>query len=245
MRKLNARAVIFDLGSTLIEYEAVSWDELNVLCAASARRFLIAQGYDVPPEDQFFRLFELTKESYRKAASESLVEWNVPQVSRIVLDALGIRTVDGLIDQLFDAYYAPVDQLLYIYPDTIETLTRLHERGFKIGLISNTVFPERAHQYELRRFGIAPYLQFSIFSSTFGLRKPHADIFRHACELAGQSPSDCLYVGDRYVEDIRGPRGIGMSAILKIKPGREYPAEMPEAERRIDHLSELFEHIQI
>jgi FMN phosphatase YigB (HAD superfamily) len=97
----------------------------------------------------------------------------------------------------------------------------------------------------LRRFGIAPLLQFTVFSSTFGLRKPHADIFRHACNLAGQNPVDCVYVGDRYVEDITGPQGIGMSAILKIKQGREYPEEMPGAERRIEHLSELFDHIQI
>ena len=63
--------------------------------------------------------------------------------------------------------------------------------------------------------------------------------------LAGFAPSECLYVGDRYLEDIQGPESVGMSAILKIKPGREYPAEMPETVRRIDTLSELFDHIEI
>lgn len=244
MKKLNPKAVIFDLGSTLIEYEAVSWDELNVLCAASARRFLVAQGYEVPPQNEFVMLFESLKSSYRQIASETLVEWSVPQVAAKLLEQLHIVAANGTVEELFDAYYAPVDELLYVYPDTVSTLQRLKNAGYVIGLISNTVFPERAHRRELHRFEIAPFLHFALFSSSFGLRKPHPDIFRKASELAGFDPADCLYIGDRYVEDILGPTGIGMPSVLKIKSGREYPDDMPEAVYRIDHLSELLDHLQ-
>lgn len=87
-------------------------------------------------------------------------------------------------------------------------------------------------------------LDFTVFSSTLGVRKPHSDIFYKAVNLAGQAPSDCLYVGDRYMEDVEGPKELGMSAVLKVKPGREYPDEMPLADRRIDNLSELFDHVE-
>jgi HAD superfamily hydrolase (TIGR01549 family) len=242
--KLSPKAVIFDLGSTLIEYEAVSWDELNILCAASARRFLVAQGYDVPPQNEFVLLFESLKSSYRQLASETLVEWSVPQVAGRLLEQLHIGVSIGMVDELFDAYYAPVDELLYAYPDTVSTLQRLQNSGYVIGLISNTVFPERAHRRELHRFEIAAFLKFAIFSSSFGLRKPHPGIFQKASELAGFRPTECVYIGDRYVEDILGPTAVGMPAILKIKAGREYPTEMPEATRQINHLSELLDHLQ-
>ena len=40
MDKLKVKAVIFDLGSTLIEYEKVPWMELSVECIASVGDFL-------------------------------------------------------------------------------------------------------------------------------------------------------------------------------------------------------------
>lgn len=245
MEKLRPQAVIFDLGSTLIEYEAVSWDELNLLCATSARKWLVEQGYAVPDEQVFHARFEEAKTAYRRAASETLEEWNVPMVATPFLEEYGIDTRDGMVDRFFDAYYAPVDRLLFVYPDTIDTLRWIKSRGVRTGLISNTVFPERAHRHELKRFGIEPYLDFTIFSSSFRLRKPHPDIFRHACTLAGCAPEECVYVGDRYVEDITGPNGIGMAAILRAKAGREYPPDMPPDVRRISTLAELADHLDI
>ncbi len=245
MEKLRPKAVIFDLGSTLIEYEVVSWDELNRLCASSAREWLVSEGFEVPDETVFHTRFEDAKFEYRKAASESLVEWNVPMVAVPFLRDIGIAIHDGFVDRFFDAYYAPVDRLLYAYPDTLDTLRWIKRRGLPIGLVSNTVFPERAHRRELKRFQIESLLDFAIFSSTFKLRKPHPDIFRHACSLAGVSPHDCVYVGDRYVEDIVGPTGVGMSAVLRAKEGREYPPDMPADIRRIRTLSELSLHLDI
>ena len=245
MEKIRPKAVIFDLGSTLIEYEVVSWDELNLLCATSAREWLMAQGHQVPEETEFHQQFEGAKSAYRKAASETLKEWDVPMVAEPFLKQIGVTANHGFVDRFFDAYYAPVDRLLYVYSDTVATLQWLKERGRTIGLISNTVFPERAHRQELQRFGIEPFLDFAIFSSSFKLRKPHPDIFRHACALAGYSPQECVYVGDRYVEDVTGPNGIGMPAILRAKAGREYPPEMPSTTRRITTLSELMDHLDI
>lgn len=245
VEKLRPKAVIFDLGSTLIEYEAVSWDELNLLCASSAREWLIHQGHKVPEEAVFHEQFERAKFDHRKAASETLKEWDVPMIAEPFLRNIGITSNDGFVDRFFDAYYAPVDRLLYVYEDTIETLTWIKSRGVTIGLISNTVFPERAHRQELQRFGIEPFLDFAIFSSSFKLRKPHPEIFRHACTLAGRAPQECVYVGDRYVEDITGPNGIGMPAILRAKAGREYPPEMPASTRRVTTLSELPDHLDI
>ncbi len=245
MEKLRPKAVIFDLGSTLIEYEAVSWDELNLLCATSAREWLLNQGFDVPEEAVFHAHFEETKSAYRKAAAETLKEWDVTMVATPFLRDIGIADGDGFVDRFFDAYYAPVDRLLYVYPDTVDTLRWIRESGRKIGLISNTVFPERAHRGELTRFGIEPYLDFAVFSSSFRLRKPHPDIFHRACELADCAPHECVYVGDRYVEDIVGPNGIGMPAILRTKEGREYPPDMPPDIRRVRTLSELSQHLDI
>lgn len=243
-QKLNPQAIIFDLGSTLIEYEAVSWDELNVLCTNNAHTFLLEHGYRIPDPIEFHAMFEEAKASYRKRANELWEEWDVPEVALEILKNYDKSVAPEFVDGFFDAYYKPVDTLLFIYDDTIVTLQRLRQKYAKIGLISNTVFPERVHRHELKRFGIEQYLDFAIFSSTFRLRKPHPDIFREASRLAGFPPEECVYIGDRYLEDVSGPNSIGMPAILKVKEGREYPADMPPTTRKINTLSELFDHLQ-
>ncbi|MBD3258346.1 HAD-IA family hydrolase, partial [candidate division GN15 bacterium] len=231
--KLQPRVVIFDLGSTLIEYESIPWDDLGVECAESGWRFLSDEGFDIPDKDDFHLSYCEIRDQYRKIARESHVEWDVPMVATKLFHKLGIRHDEKLVDKFFDAYYEPVDVKLFAYDDTLITLERIRKKYDKIGLISNTVFPERAHLAELKRFEIEPYMDFTIFSSTFGLRKPHPDIFRHAVNLAGVAPSEAVYIGDRYMEDVQGPTAIGMDAILKLKEDREYPEDMPEAKRRI------------
>ena len=228
----------------MIEYESVSWDELSDTCVNNGRAFLHARGITVPADGAFEREFADIRQQYRKHAAETLVEWDVRQVAGDLFDKYDIIYDDALLDGFFDAYYEKVAEVLYAYDDAVDTLSRLKQSYPVIGLISNTVFPERAHLRELERFGLAPFFSFTIFSSTFGVRKPHRDIFLKAANLAGQAPSDCVYIGDRYVEDIEGPHGVGMPAILRVKPDRDYPDTMPLAVRRIDTLSGLFEHIE-
>jgi putative hydrolase of the HAD superfamily len=245
MDKLTPRVIIFDLGSTLIEYESIPWDELGIHRAESARQFLIRGADDVPDAEAFHDAFARIRAGYRQLAADSLVERDVLMVAARLLEKLKIPNNQELVDGFFDAYYEPVAKRLYVYDDTLRTLSRLRPSYPVMGLISNTVFPERSHRKELKRFGIEQYLDFAVFSSTFKLRKPHPDIFYHAANLAGVGPRECLYIGDRYEEDIQGPRQVGMEAILKVKPDREYPPDMPESVRRIDTLEELLDHVEL
>ncbi len=226
MDKLTPRAIIFDLGSTLIEYEAVPWDELGIVSVEHGRKYLKRRGLAVAETTEFLEAFNEIKTSYRKEAAKSFREWDVPMVVTDLFGKYGFEVQEKLIDGFFDAYYEKVAEQLYVYDDTVETMARLKNRYPVIGLVSNTIFPERVHRKELDRFGLAGFLNFAVFSSTMGIRKPHADIFLSAVNQAGCAPSECVYIGDRYLEDIEGPKGLGMSAILKVKKGREYPAEM-------------------
>ena len=246
MEKLTPRAVIFDLGSTLIEYESLAWTELMYKAYSSVWSYLKKQGYDVPEEEAFKGLFDELKADYRKNANDTLVEWTVPQVVRKLIKKLEIQSDNGnLVDKMFEAYYKPVEKQLYVYDDTVATLEKIKEKGLVMGLISNTIFPEETHLKEIKKFGIEPYLDFTIFSSTFGVRKPHPDIFYKAANLAGYAPSECVYIGDRYREDYEGPTAINMPAVLKVHPDREYPEDMPESVRKINKLGEIFTHLDI
>ncbi len=245
MEKLTPKAVIFDLGSTLIEYEVIPWDELNILCSASARESLISLGFQMPDEDLFIEIFDQVKSGFRKQASEHLIEWSIPEATHKLFEVLNVSNSDNLVATFFEAYYLRVKERLFVYDDTVKTLKQIKDKIGTIGLISNTIFPAEAHLGELERFELIDYFDFKIFSSSFKLRKPHKDIFLKGAELAGCDPTECVYVGDRYYEDIEGPNRVGMPGILKQKEGREYPDKMPLANRIIDNLSELKNHIDL
>ncbi len=245
MDRIVPRAIIFDLGSTLIEYEKVPWDELGVHSVENARKYLVKKGHKVADQGEFLGAFDEIKLKYRKHAAETLVEWTVEQLAVEMFKKIELEHDEKLVRGFFDAYYEPVEEQLFVYDDTVETLEKLKTRYPEMGLISNTIFPEYVHEKELIRFGIAPFLNFKLFSSSFKVRKPHPDIFYQAANLAGHAPQECVYVGDRYLEDVKGPKGVGMNAILKIKSGREYPEKMPEADRLIETLAELEEHIEL
>ena len=203
------------------------------------------EGFSVPSEEEYINRFNLIKEGYSQHAQETFEEWTVPEVTVKFFKELNIEYDDKLIDRFFLSFYQLIGEMLYCYDDTIVTLTKIRNRFPVIGLVSNTIFPEETHIGELKKFGIIPFLDFKIFSSTFGVRKPHADIFYHAANMAGYAPAECVYIGDRYQEDIVGPKRIGMAAILKFKKDREYPEDMPLATRRINCLAELSEHLDI
>lgn len=245
MRQIDPKAVIFDLGSTLIEYEGIPWPKLGQECNAAGWRFLKDQRYQVPDEEEFDRLFDEIYQDYRMMAHDTMKEWTVMQIATKLFAKLKLPADTGLVERYFEAYYEPVAKELYVYEDTRETLERVKARYGVIGLISNTVFPEEAHREELKRFDLADFLNFALFSSTFGMRKPHPDIFYKAANLAGYAPSECVYIGDRYLEDFEGPTEIGMPAILKLVDNREYPENMGADVPTIKTLSELEFHLDI
>ncbi len=245
MEKLKPKAVIFDLGSTLIDYLTHDWHEVSRNATQRAHQQFQDSGHGLPDFEEFWILLEEVKQIYRERAQKEFQEWTVVEAAEKLFKRLKLDNNGRLAGQFFESYYSAMSEKLYIYDDTIETLSWLKERVEKIGLISNTIFPEEKHLEELDRFKIAPFLDYKIFSSTFGLRKPHPDIFSKAVELAGFEPNECVYIGDRYVEDITGPAKIGMPAILKKIKGREYPEEMPKSTRQIGSLSELRKHLEI
>ena len=119
-----------------------------------------------------------------------------------------------------------------------EILGYLKKQGLKIGIVSNTIFPERFHLSELKRFRLYPYLDFHVFSSTVSVRKPHPRIFQQALDNLMVDASQAVFVGDRLVEDVGGAQQAGMKGILKYHEGRDYTAPIiPDVQ--INELNEL------
>jgi putative hydrolase of the HAD superfamily len=233
------RGIIFDLGSTLIEYESIPWDELGQLCLDAGYEYLKESGCAVPDKNAFISEYVKIRDVYRKHAGETLEEWVITDAIRYLLQAFGLNGSRDLVDSFFAAYHVPLARQVTMFPEAPTVIRDLKNNGYKIGLVSNTIFPEKMHIDELEKFGLFPMFDFTVFSSSFGKRKPHPDIYGHAVNLMGFLPEELLFVGDRYIEDYQGPIDFGMKAIIKFRRGREYPEPMPDGVAVIGDLTEL------
>jgi putative hydrolase of the HAD superfamily len=237
--KKNIDGIIFDLGSTLLEYETIPWNELSVMCLRAACDFLKNRGFDLPsPEIVEGLHFDIWRR-HREQSAATLVEWKAVDALGELLKNLGLDGGEDSTAAFFDAFYSPIAGQLTSFADAHRVLAEVKRMNKTVGLVSNTIFPEEYHLAELRKFGLLRFFDFTIFSSTFGFRKPHPSIYQNAVRASGTGPERLLFVGDRYIEDWLGPRQNGFNAVLKYREGREYPSPLPEDLIFIKSLSEL------
>jgi putative hydrolase of the HAD superfamily len=223
---MKYRAVLFDLGSTLINYENSTWDELGRLGCTNACPLLKDSGCSQVTPERLWNDFHTAIDQIFISHSEDLAEIDLMTVTHDILSKLGVTTLDGLPKRFVDAYYQPITNQITLIPGAAEMLRRIDEAGMKICLVSNTIFPGEYHRREMKRFGIFDHFDGMVFSSEFGYRKPKAGIYRRALELTGTKPGETIFVGDRIVEDVGGPQSIGIKGVLKHIDGRDYSAEI-------------------
>jgi putative hydrolase of the HAD superfamily len=98
----------------------------------------------------------------------------------------------------------------------------LAQRGIRIGVLSNTIWPRQYHRGVFERDGVLDLIDADIYSSELAWTKPHREVFRAAAAALGVEPAEAVYVGDRPFEDIHGAQLAGMRAIWV--PHSEIPA---------------------
>ena len=233
------RGIIFDLGSTLIEYDNRPWPETILEGQKRAYESLRAETDKVPDFETFNSRLEEIKEQFRMRAQETLAEWRASQAPETLFRELGLDNPKRRGEKFIDIFYTAVREQLSVEEGAADVLKTLKERGYPMGMISNTIYPRRHHESDLRQFSLMEYLNFRIYSSELGRRKPHPDIFRAGLDLMRMAPSEILYIGDRIPEDVEGARAAGMVAILKLWPKREYPNPLPDGITAIRQLTEL------
>jgi putative hydrolase of the HAD superfamily len=66
---------------------------------------------------------------------------------------------------------------------------------------------------KLQRVGILKFFSTIVTSGDVGIAKPNKEIFITACDKAGVTPSDCVYIGDDIEIDVLGCKSAGLKGI--------------------------------
>ncbi|MFF3491859.1 HAD family hydrolase [Streptomyces sp. NPDC002795] len=199
---MTIKAVLFDFSGTLFRIESTqSWlravlDETQL--ALSAQEFArAAEGL----------------EAAGALPGGSTHQANVPEH---LAELVAVRDVDAsrhraaytglarqvplpderLYDALYDRHMTPA--AWRPYPDALEVLAGLRERGVPVAVISNIGWDPRPVFAE---HGLDPFVDAYVLSYRHGVTKPDPRLFAAACEELGVAPGDALMVGDDRLAD--------------------------------------------
>ncbi len=195
-------AVLFDWGDTLMRW---AWEP--ELLDAGHEAGLRALGREPDP-----RLTERFRDAYLPLllAPGTLEEVEYPALVRTLLGEEGIEVTDEELARFLEAEHAAWQPARLLASTTHALLETLHERGLKVGLVSNAVDPPDLLHRDLVQLGVAERLDVAVFSSEVGWRKPHPAIFERALTALHVDPARTLFVGDTLATDIAGAAALGM-----------------------------------
>jgi len=209
------RAVIFDLGGTLLEYKlpGTEWAQFEQSGAEAAFAHLVGRGYELPPLDEFVTdVVEQVQSRWRQVTEEG-GNLRLVGVLRDVCARYGIVLSLEEAESAAHDYMTPLSAQAWPLPGAKETLQVLHSQGRKIGLISNTMWPGRYHLADLARHGLAEFFHHTLFSADVGVWKPHPEVFYRSLAALAVVPDEAVFVGDFVPHDIAGAQRVGMKAV--------------------------------
>lgn len=208
---MKYKAIFFDRDGTLTYYvqEKVSWRD-KIIEEWSGKPFEL-------PYEKMIMLFNKAKEnrSYKYKNLEDEKEFFQRYYKYLLIEEGVTEKVEERAKLLFDELWCNGDRALY--PETIEVLEYFKNKGFKIGVISDT---SPSLQYSLEQLGIAKYFDSFIASSLVGAGKPSPIIFNAALDSIGVKAEECLYVDD-YKPEADGAREQGFTSFLINRNSKE------------------------
>jgi putative hydrolase of the HAD superfamily len=220
---MSIQAVIFDWGGTLTPWHDVDHDALWLEVCSQHYPAATAAGLAAAARAAEGDLWLLAKREQRSATLAQ------------VFSQAGLTPSA----ELLASYFAVWDQHTITDPEAAPLLGELRERGIKVGVLSNTMWPRDAHERVFIRDNVLGLIDGAVYSSEIPWVKPHPEAFRAAMTAIGVSdPAGCVFIGDRPFDDVHGAKEAGMRAVLIANSSvPRYDAVTPDA--TITRLSEL------
>ena len=203
----NYKHIFFDLDNTLWDFDKSSmlafervFEEFNLI------------NYGIPSAKEFYKTYfvynNLLWEQYRQGKIDK--EFLKNERFRLPLEDYGIYD-ECLANELGESYTDYAARLVALVPNTIEILTYLKEKNYKIHLITNGFL--EVQSIKMQASNLDKYIDKTFVSEVVGYKKPDHRIFYHAMKEVGGTTENCVMIGDDLSVDIIPAKEIGMPHI--------------------------------
>lgn len=234
----NIDTIFFDVGATL-RY-VVEDPEF----AAAAENELMKLVGTTESHDEFFEKLERNWKAYRKAAKTSLLDVSEMELwMQYLLPDYPPERIAPNAAKL-TRLWRDHDGRRVPHADVKSTLLELKRRGYKLGIIANTITETEIPDW-MCQDQVAHCFTTVILSSKVRLRKPDPAIYLLASRCIGSMPENCAYVGDNPVRDVEGAVAAGYGSMILYEDAgtadREGKKPTAKPDYRIKAIGELLE----
>jgi len=232
------KAVLFDLGETLLTYGKVNTTRLFQQGARLSYNFLKSCRQPVGNFSYYCwrNLIALRIRHWLSNITKN--DFNSLLLLRGIGTKKGIRLDRQQWRHFAWLWYEPLSKIGKVEPKTAETLTALKNLGLKLGIVSNTFVTGSSLDKHLEQLGILHFFPVRIYSYEFDFRKPDIRIFEAAAKRIGERLENILFVGDHIDRDVKGAAKAGMQAVLK-EAYTNAGKKLPKGVWKITQLAEL------
>src|SRR3989440_5926353 len=222
----SVQAVVLDLGHTIIDFgpaeDALRDSYVRVLALLTGRARAELPSAEGMVQGVSRRIVDAINESYLR---EELEELDILALFDSSLRELGFHLDPASVRRIAVMEHRALASGEVLPAENLAAIRHLKAQGLKLGLVSNvTLLPEMMRE-DMERLGLLEYFDVTVFSSEEMVRKPHPRIYQAALTRLGVPAAGAVFVGDRLKEDVRGPKEVGMRAVLTRQFRQEDPRD--------------------
>ncbi len=201
----KTKAICFDLGNTLIEfgprqiakqYQGLTGKLTQMFgsCDAAILKQIRDRQIVAPYTDH-----------YR--------ENDVEECCRELIEGIYRTTAtEEQVKQLAEERYQTFVDIIELADHILPLLSDLG-KNYRLALLSN--FPcARSIRDGIEKLGMTSHFDAIVISGEIGWVKPDPRPYQSLLDQLDEKPEDCIYVGDNWLADVQGAKGMGMKAIL-------------------------------
>lgn len=184
------KVIVFDLGGTLMQYVGMPYSWVDFYHQGFDA---IIQKYDCNvSKDDVEKSLHILKD-FNPRVNYREVEYSADY---IFSNALEHWNIDIPIEKCIETFWDGLRLTAEIYPDTIDVLRRLKEKGYVIATLTDlpNAMPDEVFIKDISE--LLSYFDYYVSSAIAGYRKPHIKGLQMISEKYGVPITEMIFVGD-------------------------------------------------
>lgn len=207
------KAIFFDMGNTLLHFHyGESDDEKDMKGLVYLTNYLNGFSKNIEFQDVKLGFYE----SWMDGIKDRKITHKEYEIEGFLNDFLKKYMVKLNLEQCIEAinlFYTDYREQVHFESDVYDTLKTIKNKGYKIGVISNTCYYDEVMKECFKKAKIYDLIDNFTFSYSLKIGKPDKQIFKKAVATMKIKAEEAIMVGDSLESDIKPAGELGMKTI--------------------------------
>lgn len=238
----GVKVIFFDMGNTLLHFHYGNSDEeKDEQGLIYLTRYLNKFNSSITIDEVKNIFFKSWIEGMEDRTT-TYKEYPIEDFLNNFLSAYNIKLHINECIKAINEFYTEYRENVFFEDNIYDILKSIKDKGYKIGIISNTCYYDEVMKECFKKAGIYELIDNFTFSYSLRIGKPNVKIFKIAIEAMEVFPEESLMIGDNLKSDIKPALDLGMKTIwLNNKNEKVNDKIIPDGE--ISGIGELLKYL--